>query len=68
MAGATQAARNARSSDSASPGPNGGAPDGQLGSARVHGHRQARPRIDRLDRRVGPEGDDRAALDERPPR
>ena len=67
-AGPTHAARSACSSVSASSGPNGALPGRPRPVDAGHGHRQARPRVDRLDRRVGPEREDRAGVEQRPPR
>ena len=66
-AGSTHAARSARSRVSASSGPNAGVPAGQRGSSRRDGQRDARPRVERLDRRVRPERHDGAGARERAP-
>ena len=62
------AARSARSSVSASSGPNGGVPAGQRGSSRRTASAMPGPRVERLDRRVRPERHDRAGRGERRPR
>ena len=49
-------------------GPNGGVPAGQRGSSRRTASAMPGPRVERLDRRVGPEREDRAGPRERRPR
>ena len=55
IAGSRQALRMARSSGSASCGPNGARPGGPARILAGDGQRDPGPRVERLDRRVGPE-------------